>query len=320
MKHLIALLSFLILAGSAFSQAVPASDENIPYLVTFGPKAEQSWGDDDFSQVFFFVIPKTHKTPVFIRVFDPGVGGKLDEKRGEFNTKIEYTVYGGKGCISHDDSKNVDPTGSYKTGTQLATKTFGTELDEKWHSFGPFNPTSGELMEKYGGYVFKVIAEGIHGDDGNLYRYFMSTSNTRNQAIEGGNAFAFEYTFRMHDDPKEVSHVYPYIDEQVISIKQGNFDWDRDGELKIITNTRLAVHLEKSGDAVWQSSVHNVLQKEKESTFDVQFHKNKTSPISSNNVAFYITNQYGTALPFFVIPIGGIPKPQASIKLIPKKK
>lgn len=38
---------------SIYAQPVPASDENIPYLMTFGSKAETSWGDDDFSQTFF---------------------------------------------------------------------------------------------------------------------------------------------------------------------------------------------------------------------------------------------------------------------------
>jgi hypothetical protein len=146
----------------------------------------------------------------------------------------------------------------------------------------------------------------------------LSTSNTKNQEIEGGNAFTFEYTFRMHDDPKEVSHVYPYIDNGVLSVKQGNFDWDNDGELKIITNTRYAIHLEKSGDGDWKKSEHKVLTKEKESTFDVQFHKNKGRPAKNNNVSFYITNQYGETLPFYTIPIGGVPKPNPKVKMIPQ--
>lgn len=309
----------VLLCPSLFGQSVPAQEENIPYLVTFGADADKSWGDDDFSQVFFFVIPETHKTPVFIRVYDPGVGGEIDERKGEFDTKTTFSVYGGNGAISNNDARGTDPKGKYKSGNLLATKTFTQEYDQAWYSFGPFNPTSGELDKQYGGYVIKVIAEGITGDDGNLYKYFMSTSSAKNQEVEGGNAFTFEYTFRMHDSPNEVSHMYPYIDSRVISIKQANFDWDNDGELKIITNTRFGVNLKKSGDANWMLSEHNVLQKEKESSFDVQFHKNKSKPARNNNIAFFITNQYGEALPFYTIPIGGIPKPTATIKLVPKK-
>ena len=59
------------------SQPVPAKDENIPYLVTFGGDADKSWGDDDFCQIFFFKIPFTQKEPFYLRVYDPGTGGAI---------------------------------------------------------------------------------------------------------------------------------------------------------------------------------------------------------------------------------------------------
>lgn len=318
MKGIFTLLIFSSLGSVGFSQAVPAVDENIPFLVTFGDDGDVAWGDDDFTQIFFFVIPETHNSPVYIRVFDPGIGGKYDEAKGAWDTKTKFSVYGGKSCITAKDARRINPVGNYKSGNLLATKTFGNGYDDKWYSFGPFNPTSGELSKKYGGYVFKIIAQGTEGDDGNLYRYYLSTSSTENTKIEGGNAFTFEYTFRLHDDAKEVSHVYPYIDSEVISIKQGNFDWDYDGEMKIITNARFGVYLRKSGDGNWKTSEHKVLEKEKESTFDVQFCKNQDNPAKNNNVTFFITNQYGEATPFFTIPIGGIPKPTSKISVKPK--
>ena len=59
----------------AFSQSAPAVDENIQYLVTFGNGAVTSWGDDDFRQIFFCVIPSSQTNPVYIRVYDPDTGG-----------------------------------------------------------------------------------------------------------------------------------------------------------------------------------------------------------------------------------------------------
>ena len=53
----------VILAGfisAVEAQPVPAPDENIPYLMTFGNMAETSWGDDDFSQTFFFSRMRVH--------------------------------------------------------------------------------------------------------------------------------------------------------------------------------------------------------------------------------------------------------------------
>jgi hypothetical protein len=298
-----------------YSQPIPSKNENIPFLVTFGSEADKSWGDDDFSQTFFVSIPKSHTGPFFIRVFDPDTGGAYDEGKGEFNTKTKFSVYGGKGCITTKDAKNVNPVGNYKSGNLLASKTFSTEYDQKWYTFGPFNPTSGEYVEEYGGYIFKIICDGLSGDDGNLYKYYISTLPNSNKPVEGGNAFTFEYTFRLHDDPKEISHLYPYVDKKVISVKQSNFDWDDDGEFKFVTKARYAIYLKKSGNNNWGRSEHKILEKEKESSFDLQMHKNKTNPAKNNNVSLYITNQYGGALPFYVIPIGGIPKPSTSIKM-----
>ena len=57
----------LTMPGVSYGQAVPGNDENIPYLMTFGKDGhETSWGDDDFSETFFFTIPKEYKEPFFI--------------------------------------------------------------------------------------------------------------------------------------------------------------------------------------------------------------------------------------------------------------
>jgi hypothetical protein len=71
MKYFLFLVFVVGFTGGIYAQPVPAGDENIPYLMTFGPKASTSWGDDDFSQTFFFL--KNFSQPVYIR-FDPEIG------------------------------------------------------------------------------------------------------------------------------------------------------------------------------------------------------------------------------------------------------
>lgn len=296
--------------GSANAQSVPALEENIPYLITFGNKADKSWGDDDYAQVFFFVVPETENQPIFLRVYDPDTGGELDERKSDFNTTMKFSVYGGKGAITEDDARKIEPEGNWKSGNLLASKSFGAsaKYDQKWYTFGPFNPTEGELSKTYGGYVFKVIAQGMSGDDGNLYRYFLSSKQNENQAVEGGNAFTFEYSFRMHNDANQVSHIYPYVDDKVISVKQSNFDWDNDGFVRIISVAKQGEKLNTSGDNTWADSEHKITAEEYNTSLDIQFIKDKNKPINNNNVVFHVTNQYGEFLPFYNAPIGGIPK------------
>ena len=247
LKILMLLVFSLTLSGGGeiFGQAVPGKDENIPFLVTFGKNGETSWGDDDFSSIFFFTIPKDFNRQFYIRVFDPDCGGENDEIQGLFDSKTMFSVYGGKGV---DPDKNIASRGlknsdNYKQGNLLASKVFGNEVtyDNKYYSFGPFNPTEGDYNEKWKSYIFKIVCEGISGDDGNLYRYFLSRDVRNELAIEGANAFTYEYTFRMWNENKSVSHIYPYVDTGIVSIKQRNFDWDDDGVILVVSTYKQGV-------------------------------------------------------------------------------
>jgi len=305
----------LLVQSNIFGQSAPAEDENIPYLVTFSKQAETLWGDDDFVQIFFFLVPEKYKQPIYIRVFDPDCGGDIDELNGVFDSQTRFSVHGGQRCWSDKAAQSPDPDGNYKSGNLLDSKTFGDDpkWDKKWYTFGPYNPTEGELVQKFGGYLFKIVVEGISGDDGNLYRFFLSTAADENKPIEGGNAFAYEYTFRMWDDPKQVSHIYPYVDDRTISVKVSNFDWDDDGFIRIVSVARKGQILNTSGDNVWVSTEFKIIPEEKNTSLDIQMIKNKTKPVKNNNVVVNVFNQYGELLPFFTVPIGGVPKYKYSI-------
>lgn len=312
----------IVLNNFIYSQAVPTDEENIPYLVTFGKTGDKSWGDDDHCQIFFFKIPKNHTSSIYFRIYDPDCGGDLDEPKSEYNTKTKFSVYGGNDCYSNLDARKTTPMGEYKSGNMLASKIFGVDskVNKNWYTFGPFNPSEGEYISKYEGYIFKVIAEGISGDDGNLYRFFLSTEPNINKAIEGGNAFTYEYTFRLHDDAKSTSHIYPYIDENVISIAISNFDWDSDGEIRLLSVSKNSIKCATSADSDWANSVHKIDDEERKTSLDIQFKKNPAAPAKNNNVVLFITNQYGELLPFYTTPIGGIPQYKYDIGVKPTDK
>ena len=318
-KHYVFFFVFFLAVCNIQGQPVPGIEENIPFLVTFGKKADTLWGDNDFSQIWFFVVPETYKGMVYIRVFDPDVGGMHDELNGVFDTKMTYSVYGGKDAFSHPDVQEVNPKKNFKTGNLLQTRTFGNDpqYDNKWYSFGPFDPTLGELVPKYGGYIFKMVCEGVDGDDGNMYRYFMSTSTTTNVPIEGGYAFAYEYTFRLHDSAKEVSHIYPYVDEESTKIITENFDWDDDGIIRVTSEVRREQLCAVSGDNVWARTEFTVLDGENGKSLDFQFIK---KGVKNNNVVITVRNQRGDLLKLHPAPIGGVPKYKYGIEATKKTK
>jgi hypothetical protein len=318
LKRYILIISFILNAGvGLFSQSAPAIDENIPYLVTFGGDAVTSWGDDDFCQIFYCLIPSSQTDPVYIRVYDPDTGGAIDEAKGEFNTITNFSVYGGKGCWLDTAALVISKTGNYKNGYLLSSKSFGADpkYDKKWYSFGPFNPSEGEYVEKLGGRVFKIIAQGISGDDGNLYKYFLSTSPVENIAVEGGNLFTYKYHLRLSDDQKHVSQIYPFADERTISIQVSNFDWDNDGIIRIFSVAKNGILCDVSGDNNWVVREFPIVAEEKNSTLEIQFIKNKSVQIKNNNVVVTVKNQYGNSLPFYVVPIGGVPVYSPKIRM-----
>ena len=325
--RLILSMSIMILAATSArvnAQEVPGPDENVPFLMTFGKEGGvTSWGDDDFSQTFFFALPKDYKEPFYIRVYDPEVGGKTDELNNFWNTRMMYSIYGGKGCYTHPEANGINPKGNYKSGTLLATRTFGMDnkLDERWFTFGPFNPADGEYYPKFQSNIFKIICDGISGDDGNLYRYAISRRPDANVPVDGANAFTYEYTFRMwnNNDTSFVSHIYPFIDSGCIFIQTRNFDWDNDGDFMVVSVVRKGHDLPLSGDDVWSESKMSIQDEEIGKSLDFRFYKKRGDLVKNNNVVVSVQNQYGENLPFFSAPIGGVPVYKPRIKVIPKK-
>jgi len=317
LKVLLPIIVLLFEVFNVLAQPAPAADENIPYLVTFGANSSTSWGDDDFCQVFFCLIPENEHRPVYLRIYDPDTGGDLDEVKGTFDTQVKFSVYGGKGCWSDEDAQAIDPKGNFKSGQLMATKTFDNseEYDKQWYTLGPFNPFEGEYVEKFKGRIIKVIAQGISGDDGNLYRYFLSSSPTSNREVEGGNIFTYEYTFRLANNTNHISQIYPFIDDRTISIEVSNFDWDRDGLIRLISVSKNGVICDVSAENNWIKREFPIISDEKNTTMEIQFIKNQKSLVRNNNVAVVVKNQYGETLPFFVVPIGGVPVYTPKIKM-----
>ncbi len=315
MRNLIPVLLFVFTWSTSCSQIMPSTDENIPYLVTFSKGADKTWGDDDNIQIYFFTIPQDIKTPFFIRVYDPDNGGKLDENRNGFNSKTKFSLYGGKGAHSDKDAQKTDPKGNYTSGSLLHTKTFGDDktYDDKWFSFGPINPLEGELQPELNGYVFKLIVEGLEGDDGNLYKLSLSSSKEDNIKVEGGNTFTYEYCFRSYDKEFTMCHLYPFVAKGITSIKVNVYDYDAEGLIRIISVSKKGEESSISKAPNWEVSEHKIMPEELNTSLDVQFIKKK--PVKNNNITVFIVNQYGETMPFYTVPIGGVPKYNYKIKV-----
>ncbi|MCC6370646.1 MAG: hypothetical protein IT236_06570 [Bacteroidia bacterium] len=307
-------IAFFLFCSVLMAQEVPSSQENIPYLVTFGLNSEHSWGDDDFSQTIFFMIPKGQTAPIYIRVYDPDTGGELDETNAGWNTKMKYSIYGGKGAYTDKDAQNVNPVGNYKSGVLIDSRVFGSETstDKKWVTFGPFNPVLGEYVKNMDSYLFKLVIDGLAGDDGNLYKVFLSINPNENVSVEGANAFAFEYSVRLQSVANSVAHVYPFADPDVASFHIKCFDFDNDGQIKLYSSVKNGHLVKTNNDNEWSESKHPIKPEEKNKCLDLQIVKKGDY---KNDVVFYITNEYDMPVPFYAAPLGGVPRYKYKISI-----
>lgn len=310
----LALAAGMLISHACFGQQVPSAQENIDCLVTFGINGDHSWGDDDFSQTVFFSVPKTQTTPFYIRIFDPETFGELDEVREGWDTKMKYSVYGGKDTYSDKDARSVNPIGNYKSGILMESRIFGSEAatDNKWISMGPFNPQQGELVSDFDSYVFKLVIDGLKGDDGNGYKLFSSIKNDENIPVEGANAFAFEYSIRLKADARSIAHVYPFADNLISGFRIKTFDFDDDGDIKLYSSMKNGHPIVTSNNNEWSNCSAVIVAEEKNKCLDLQIVKKGDY---KNDIVLYITNEYDVPVPFFAAPLGGVPRYKYKIRV-----
>jgi hypothetical protein len=284
------------------------------YLGTYGAEREfaPAQGDDDQLQVIFFDVPVGTTQPLYVRIYDPDCGGKLDKQNGQtWDTSLSFTLYGASGTYTDPDARSSHPTTGAFSGVALETVTFGLDVDQdgQWYSFGPREPAEGERVGDRR--VFKLVVMGnprttpeVHAADLNLYNVALSTSSTENVAPEGAHIWAYAWTFLIPaGQARTPPHLYPYIHRDTHTLLQYNWDYDRydqNAGIDITTPTRtLQLGFEVvSRDNSVQSSAHSVLQAEHNTTWTVRCWADP-GQIADNLVTFWATNADGEALPLF---------------------
>ncbi len=300
------ILIMLLLTRSYCSQQIPTEDSNIDYIVTYSPEANKACGDDDYTQVFFITIPMSFVNKFYVRIFSPAANSEIDVKNGIFNSVFEYQIYGGDSVLN-EAAKDHNPIQGYNKGIVLERAIYNQEADTGWVTMGPFNPRDGgEFICPAGGKqrIFKVVCKGVKGNDGNLYRYYVSAKRDQNISIVGGNSFTYEYSFRMKKEKGAQCYIFPFIDRHTKAIQQYNFDYDGDGSIRLYTAEKKGMLLSTSGDGEWAQNTVKITENERNKSGEIVFAKKGGW---YNDVTFYLLNQYDESLPFYTIPIGNRP-------------
>lgn len=165
-------------------------------MITYGQAAPVAEGDNDHVQVIWFKVPKSVTTPLFLRLYDADVGGQGDYIVEDQDTFTRFSLYGGAMSLGAEDASE-DATEKLHAGNLLHQFVFGVDpmADNAWYTFALLNPNEG--LETEYGWLFKLVVEGMQGNDGNAYDVILSQHETRNVTLPGIQVFNYSPTIHM---------------------------------------------------------------------------------------------------------------------------
>jgi PKD repeat protein len=286
----LALLGLLTVAAAA------AQADEAPLLVVYGQDAPTREGDEDHREVIYVSVPAALAEPLYLRLFDPDIGGRHDlAYGGPGDASHRFALYGGPGAFSQA-GPDAPLERQLAAGELLAERRFGEqpELDDQWRSFAPLRADQGELIGDRR--WFRLVVEGEAGNDGNLYGVALSLRPQRNLAPDGVRMLAYAPTVRVPDRRALVELRFQAPD-QAGPLAFANFD-AASGRVELATRYR-ALPLAASGQDEWAESALALHSDERGAPAALTFQGGDEIP---NDATFRIADGAGALVPIELPP------------------
>jgi len=305
-KSLFAVFSAVVLTSFVFASPgycyrVPTDDSNIKYFYVFGADGKKTYGAmKNEPQIIFVRVPDSYKGKIEISIYDPDIGGAIDEKSGQWNTTTEFSILGGKNAytslagidkshiIRDEVQKKAD---NYYEGEMLATKTFGSdkEYDRGYYRFEPIDAEKGEKAGDYR--YFKIVAQGLKGDDNNLFSLEISPDTAE--------SFTYSPAIRLSEKQGSKMALYPEIPSDAKRIYEYNYDLDpTGGQIELISSSK-AFRIKSSDSGMWASTEVSVPGQEAGKRWVYEITKDRQKDA---NMALRLVTDKGRLIPIFFTP------------------
>lgn len=305
MKPTQIILLLFLLPATLTSQEIPSKIENLEGFVVYGKAAQPPGGADQYQQHIYLKVPTDYQGKVVIRIFDPETGGQNDIMKGEQNTEFSYTLYGGEGTFWDGDLNNQRATGK---GSILEKVVLGPESagDNSYITLFSVDSREGEYVPEFDSWIFRFECQGQDGDDGNVFKVFLSTDSNRNTPIEGSNSFRYVNSCILHDAP-ETGHLFPYMESTFQNVE---------GEIQGLVpgQNLIMVSRDRRGQRLWPTSpgdddiTFTVMDEEIGVSLDFQLPGRRMGLSSGKqSICISLTSQSETYVKFYSEPIGGVP-------------
>lgn len=284
----------MIVFAFIFLISSSASARELAYLITYGTDAGTIEGDDDYTQVVFIKIPSGTTQPVYVRIFDADCGGEHDERySGRWNTRTRFRLFGGKGAFTEPGLKKFIPSAqALGSGKVLADEEFGVDefRDNQWYTFSEVDPRAGEEVGDFR--YFRVVVEGMPGDDGNAFLIAATKNPHQNTIPEDFELFTLKPTIRL---PRTgvFSEMRFFVPRDVTLITVHNFDLSG-AKIGVDTAFRTNIPVPTSGQNQWVKGSVILKPNEIDRICALRFEGGREMP---NDGSFYVTDSMGNLLP-----------------------
>lgn len=221
-----------VAVASSASVRLPDPRVNgVKWFYVFGQQGNPDYGALKAPQRLFIEVP-SGSSPVSVRVVDADISGRYDELDGPPDTSTVFRVMAGEEVL---ESRTVGP--QTPQGTTLA--------------FGPYPAAQGKPQ---GGQAqFCVEAEGLEGNDNNLFAVEVSPASAR--------CYSTQPAIRMAEPKGTEMEFFPEVPPGTSRvIVEQNYDLDPDGgRVEVIPATRdgrrlRRVRVKPSGSGTWSKT------------------------------------------------------------------
>ena len=297
----IVLCSF-VLAGQGLCYQVPGDQSNVRYLYVFGKDGQKTYGAmKTWPLVVFVKVPDTYKGNIQIGIYDPDTGGAIDEKDGQWDTTTKFSILGGEKAYtslqeadeSHiliDKESDTSPVDPYQ-GDLLVEKIFGddAQYDKNLYSFDPIDASKGEEVDGYK--YFKIVIEGVSGNDNNLFSLDISPDMLE--------AFSFAPRIRLAENRGAKMAFYPAIPSDAKKIFEYNYDLDPTGGSIELISASKDFKIKGSSTGMWESTEIKVPEQDAGKRWVYEITKDRQKQA---NMAFSMLTENGRSIPIFFTP------------------
>ena len=297
----------LVLVKQGLCYRVPTEQSNIKYLYVFGADGKKTYGAmRNEPQAVFVKVPDSYKGNVQISVYDPETGGSIDEKSGQWDTTTKFSILGGEKAYtsileldeSHiiNDKEDINPANYYE-GDLLTTKTFesDSQYDRALYSFDPIDASKGEEVDGYR--YFKIVIEGMSGDDNNLFSLDISP--------DASEAFSFSPAIRLAETRGAKMALYPHIPSDAKRILEYNYDLDPTGGTIDLISPSKFFRIKGSETGMWASTEIEVPGQDMGKRWVYEITKDRQKQA---NMALTLLTDKGRLIPVYFTPGEAGPK------------